>query len=309
MEQSLAMVTPRGMATYDINEAKHRYNALVEYVQKLMVEGRDFGKIPGSDKPTLLKPGAEKLRTFFGFRIPVELVDKTEDWDKGFFNYIYRCNAFEGDSLIASCEASANSKETKYRYRNIMEWEATDDDKKNAVKVVTKQKKSGNGSFKIYKLENTEPFDLVNTLQKMAQKRAIVGAVLLAANASEFFTQDIEDLEFVDAEFEEVKPAQKPVVTQPVQPAVTYPKPVEASAPFTLEECESMTTSDGKRYGDLTNTEILNRLNAMCKAKNPDNDRLLKIDKTKFLLAARNRGESKEPATLLETAAQLGGTN
>jgi hypothetical protein len=221
--QLVTVPQTNGLATYNVEEAKHRYNALVEYVQKLMVSDRDYGKIPGSDKPTLLKPGAEKLRSFFGFRAPIELIEKTEDWDKGFFHYIYRCNAYEGDSLIASCEASANSKETKYRYRNVMEWEATEDDKKNAVKIVTKQKKNGMGSFKIYKLENTEPFDLVNTLQKMAQKRAFVGAVLLAANASEFFTQDIEDLDYVDAEFTPVQPVQPTHPVQPTRPAQPAP--------------------------------------------------------------------------------------
>src|SRR5205085_7043391 len=43
---------------------------------------------------------------------------------------------------------------------------------------------------------NPDIADQVNTIQKMAQKRALVGAVLLAVNASEFFTQDIEDIHF-----------------------------------------------------------------------------------------------------------------
>jgi hypothetical protein len=34
---------------------------------------------------------------------------------------------------------------------------------------------------------------VVNTIQKMAQKRALVAATLLATSASEFFTQDVED--------------------------------------------------------------------------------------------------------------------
>ena len=33
----------------------------------------------------------------------------------------------------------------------------------------------------------------VNTLMKMSQKRSYVGAVIVAANASEYFNQDIED--------------------------------------------------------------------------------------------------------------------
>jgi len=47
---------------------------------------------------------------------------------------------------------------------------------------------------KIYAVPNHDVADQVNTIQKMAQKRAFVGASLIATNASEFFTQDIEDM-------------------------------------------------------------------------------------------------------------------
>ena len=100
----------------------------------------------------------------------------------------------------------------------------------------------------------------------------------------------------------ETIPSAKPVVVADTGEIV------DAEPPFTLAECENMITSDGKRYGDLSTEDILNRLNAMMKAKNPDDARLLKIEMTKHLLAARNRGESPEPAGLVETAEQLGGT-
>ena len=41
---------------------------------------------------------------------------------------------------------------------------------------------------------NPEIADQVNTIRKMAQKRALIAATLLAVNASEFFTQDVEDM-------------------------------------------------------------------------------------------------------------------
>lgn len=44
-----------------------------------------------------------------------------------------------------------------------------------------------------YRIPNNEPYDLVNTIDKMAQKRALIAATLIATNASEFFTQDLED--------------------------------------------------------------------------------------------------------------------
>lgn len=45
----------------------------------------------------------------------------------------------------------------------------------------------------VYRIPNPEIADVVNTIQKMAQKRALVAATLIATSASEFFTQDIED--------------------------------------------------------------------------------------------------------------------
>ena len=43
-----------------------RRAAIVEFTRRIMVRDQDFGEIPGTNKPTLLKPGAEKLCNFFG---------------------------------------------------------------------------------------------------------------------------------------------------------------------------------------------------------------------------------------------------
>jgi hypothetical protein len=45
----------------------------------------------------------------------------------------------------------------------------------------------------LYRIPNPDVADVVNTIQKMAQKRALVAATLIATSASEFFTQDVED--------------------------------------------------------------------------------------------------------------------
>src|SRR6185295_1988963 len=45
----------------------------------------------------------------------------------------------------------------------------------------------------LYRVPNPDVCDQVNTLQKMAQKRAQIAAVLVGVNASEYFTQDLED--------------------------------------------------------------------------------------------------------------------
>jgi hypothetical protein len=93
-------------------------------------------------------------------------------------------------------------------------------------------------------IENTEPFDLVNTLQKMAQKRALVAAVLVGTGASQFFTQDIEDMQVIDMPSEPV-----------IQHFVAQPKQAPASAtPATQKpkfDSTSKTGSSGEPPADL----------------------------------------------------------
>ena len=51
----------------------------------------------------------------------------------------------------------------------------------------------------LYRTPNPEIADTINTVLKMAQKRAYVAATLSATNASEYFTQDMDD--FVDVDY------------------------------------------------------------------------------------------------------------
>jgi hypothetical protein len=44
-----------------------------------------------------------------------------------------------------------------------------------------------------YQKQKHRIYDLTNTICKLAQKRALVAAVLSSCGASEFFTQDLDD--------------------------------------------------------------------------------------------------------------------
>ena len=151
-----------------LEQAKDNFQRLHQVVAELMQRDVDYGVIPGTPKPTLYKAGAEKLLQFYGLGHKAICVDKMENWEKGFFYYQYRVEVFKTrpDGLIiqvASCEGSANSKEKRYR--------------------------------------NQDVYSIVNTLQKMAIKRALVGATLQATGTSGIFTQDIEDIpELVETE-------------------------------------------------------------------------------------------------------------
>jgi hypothetical protein len=205
------------MPAMSIELAVERYNTITEFVSRVLRRDVDYGIIPGSEKLTLLKPGAEKLTTFFGLSTRFQLIERIEDWTgddyhgEPFFYYLYRCQLFRGDLLIAEADGSCNSREQKYRWRDQ---QRTCPECKQAAIIKGKEeygggwlcfKKKGGCGAKfstgdtaiegqtVGRVPNPEIADQVNTIQKMGQKRSLVAATLMAVNASEFFTQDMED--------------------------------------------------------------------------------------------------------------------
>jgi hypothetical protein len=184
-----------------VDEAVQQLGQIREFRARVLQEGVDYGVIPGTGtKPTLLKPGAEKLAQLFGFSVEFERGVCVENWDQGFFSYAYWCVVRQRGTgaVIARSEGSCNSREDKYRYRVTPEWQLPDEiaEREQVIggAVFSKVKNTRQGPRTFYYFENTEPFSLVNTLQKMAQKRAMIGSMLIATRASEEFTQDVEDM-------------------------------------------------------------------------------------------------------------------
>lgn len=262
------------MPVFDIGLAVERRNAMVQFVQQIMVPGTDFGTIPGTgDKKVLLKAGAEKLCSFFGLSPEFILVDHAEDWSgaehkgEAFFYYLYRCRLTRNGRIVGEGDGSCNSWESRYRWRKKERTcpscgaEAIIRGKKEyGGGYLCFTKKGGcNAKFKdgdpaieqqeTGRVPNPDIADVVNTIQKMSQKRALVAAVLIGVNASDYFTQDIEDLQVIDVppgetqeqvaerriaeeqakyEAEQRRPAtvqQRPVQQQPV---VEDPEPLRA---------------------------------------------------------------------------------
>lgn len=209
----------RFMPVMSIGVAIQRRNTIVEAVQKLMKDGQDYGIIPGTNKPTLLNPGADKLNNLFGLVSKFFITDKDEDWtgerhgSEPFFSYTVTCQLHRGDYLMGEGSGSCNSWESKYRYRKS-ERVCPSCGKDSIIKGKAEygggwlcfQKKGGCGAkFKagdsaieaqiVGKVTNPEIFDQVNTILKMANKRAKIAATLNATSAHEFFTQDMEDIQ------------------------------------------------------------------------------------------------------------------
>lgn len=180
--QSNLMIVTR----QDMEAQKAQKALLKEFVSGQLVEAQfkdekaqdygdgDFGIIPGTKKKVLLKPGAEKLLQLFNLGARFKLVNKEVDKDMNFAMYEYECEIFSRrtGNVISTCIGTTNSQEKKWKSRTV--WE------------------KGEGGRSKSRQEETPIFDVLNTLSKMAQKRALIGATILATAASDFFTQDLE---------------------------------------------------------------------------------------------------------------------
>jgi hypothetical protein len=58
------------------------YKVMVAFVSAQMQQGIDYGTIPGTNKPTLLKPGAEKLCRLFNLRPNFNLIQSVVESNK-----------------------------------------------------------------------------------------------------------------------------------------------------------------------------------------------------------------------------------
>lgn len=223
------------MPVMERQDAIDRYNAIVDFVKDTMKEDLDFGTIPGTNKPTLYKPGAEKLGTLFGLTSRFEIIEEVEDWtgsehnDEPFFYYKFVCRLYRGDRLAGEGYGSCNSWEKKYRYRQADLKCPSCETEGTVIKGKAEygggwlcwNKKGGCGAkwpdgAEVIEgqerglIPNPDIYTQTNTILKMAKKRAFIDAILITVNASEFFTQDVEDM-MIDADYRPVeqKPASK----------------------------------------------------------------------------------------------------
>ena len=224
MENTEIMVTNQNLyvaPVVGIEEAKSKFEMVRKYTADCLKKGVDYGSFQGVAKPSLLKPGAEKICSLFGLTAKFNQVDKVLNWtgegnpdNEPFFYFEYKCELYRGGEFVGSCDGSCNSWEKKYRYRK---GELTCP---NCGKPLRKSKNNdgfycwtktgGCGaqfqsndpritSQKVGDVKNFDTAEQVNTFQKMAQKRAYIGATLIACNLSEYYTQDIEDMEDIAA--------------------------------------------------------------------------------------------------------------
>lgn len=257
MSNELVVSNSSFLPVMHVETAVQRFSQLAQFVGQIMKDGKDFGVIPGTgDKPTLYKPGAEKLTTFFGLSPEFVVVEKETDWTgkdhdgEPFFYFHYRCRMLRDGHLMGEGLGSCNSWETKYRFRNASKI-CPNCGKETIIKGKSEygggwlcfgrkggcgaKFRDGDASIENQpsgKVKHDNPADIVNTIDKMAQKRALVAATLIAVNASDFFTQDIEDY-VVDAPVIDITPTPPHASVAPVRhsASVEMSEPAQVTTP------------------------------------------------------------------------------
>lgn len=200
---------------FDVTEVIEQVKKIQNIMTAVMRKDEHYGVIPGTNKPTLLKPGAEKL--CFTFRLEPEY-ESTDVYDGNHLTVKSKCTLYHipTGARQGSGEGSCSTKESKYAYRDSQrkcpkcETEAIIKGKDFTGKGLPAgwlcfAKKGGCGAkFKdgdtqiesqvIGRIQNPDIPDQYNTILKMANKRSLIAAVLNATAASDIFTQDLEDL-------------------------------------------------------------------------------------------------------------------
>lgn len=228
-----------------VQEIKAQVQLIQEVMQAVMQEGFHYGTLPGTDKPCLLKSGAEKLTTTF--RLAPKLHITTREIGAVHREYEVRCELFHiptGRSFgegVGSC----STLESRYRWRTA-ERVCPQCGRSTIIKGKAEygggwlcfQKKGGCGakftdhdpaltSQEVGRVENPDIADIYNTVLKMAKKRALIDATLTATAASDIFTQDLDDNQPPDEALQRPDPVggDRPLRTQ------SKPDPSQQSGP------------------------------------------------------------------------------
>lgn len=203
-------------------QIKADHNLILQVMEAVMEKGMDYGLVPGcGSKPTLLKPGSEKLMMTFRLSSKPAIEDLSGT-DEVRYRVVTEITHGPTGVVYGYGVGEASSNEEKYKWRKAIcqeEWDETAEDRR--------RKKWGKGQTGTYTTlqVRTNPSDIANTVLKMADKRSVISGILKATAASSIFTQDLEDLS------EDMRQAVVEAPEGSMPEAVAMPKPKPAEQP------------------------------------------------------------------------------
>ena len=190
--------------------------------EAVMKKDIHYGVIPGTKKPALYKPGAEKLLQAFQM---AALPDQVTIMDLGIpgeevrYRVVAPIVHWPSGNVVGHGVGECSSQEDKYAWRAVVCQEEFDEADPSERRGKWKKGEKG----KVYQVNQirTHPADVANTILKMAKKRSLIDGTLTVTAASDMFDQDLEDLPegLVDtAQPKEKQPTQTRKPSGPVMP-------------------------------------------------------------------------------------------
>lgn len=190
IENQVTVIGSRDIATAE--SMKQHVQRIQEVMRAVMKPDVHYGKIPGTDKPTLYKPGAEVLGVTFHIAssyhvLDISVLDKNGEMLVA--RYRVKCvGTHQGSNTnLGEGVGECSSSEEKYKWRRATGRKEFDsrDESQRRVKY---------GRDYETQQVRTEPADIANTILKMSCKRAQTAMMLNVLAASDIFAQDLEDM-------------------------------------------------------------------------------------------------------------------
>ena len=164
--------------------AEKRLKEINEIRKTLMVEKLHYGQIPGVSKPILFKPGAELFLNLYGlipnFQEEIEAVGLDRR-----ITVTAEIKNSEGRG-VGSGYGFASTLEDKYKWRRAS-------GKEEFESAPPTERRTIRSARDTVHFVRQNPDNVLNTVIKMAKKRAMIDAVLTHFALSGYFTQDFED--------------------------------------------------------------------------------------------------------------------
>ena len=237
-------------------QVRAQVQLIQEVMTAVMVKDVHYGTIPGTQKPTLYKPGSEKiLATFRIAAYPKEIEDLSNYDEIRYRVKVHGLSMLDG-SLIGVGIGECSSSEEKYKWRRPVcdeEYNEAPEDRKRMKWF------KGYGDKPPYQQKQirTNPSDVANTVLKMAKKRGQIDMTLTATGASDVFDQDLEDLP--EGVVQEVADKKPPVKAPPSKRRGTVSGFVRSAATYSTPKRSKNDVSFRGRAEALTRTPFRTR--------------------------------------------------
>ncbi len=156
-----------------IESTRTSLSLLRELVTEVLVKGRDYGKVPGIQAEFLWDPGASQIIASFNCHVgPRRFLSFVDDVQKIAVVMEVPLIHTPSGAEVGSGIGAASTLETKHKYRwvdNPREWGFGEE----AIKSMKTKNQDGRT---VYRVVNPEHDELLNTVIRMASKRAEVDA-------------------------------------------------------------------------------------------------------------------------------------